>query len=87
MLFRSKRFEEDERFLNVGDRRSVQALVFGIVKLVFKSNVIILSECHFCPFFLLNIIFIGLLTMYDYEILIKKNNFNIIMHGVNVMNR
>ena len=83
----SRRFEEDEKIFNVEDGRPVPVLALRIIKLVFKSNIIILSEYHFCPFFLLNIIFIGLLTMYDYEILIKKNNFNIIMHGVNVMNR
>ena len=68
----SKRFEEDERFLNVGDGRSVSVLVLEIIKLVFKSNIIILSEYHFYPFFLLNIISIDLLAMYSYEILIKK---------------
>ena len=68
----SRRFEEGEMFLNVGDRRSVSVLVLGTIKLVFKSNVIVLSECHFCPSFLLNIIFVGLLTIYGYKILIKK---------------
>ena len=68
----SRRFEEGKRFLNVGDERSVSVLALGTIKLIFKSNIIILSECHFCPFFLLNIISIGLLAMYGYEILIKK---------------
>ena len=67
-----KRFEEGERFLNVGDGRSVPILALETIKLVFKSNVIILSECHFYPSFLLNIISIDLLTMYGYEISIKK---------------
>ena len=82
----SRRFEEGERFLNVRDRRSILVLALGTIKLVFKSNIIVLSEYQFCPSFLLNIIFVGLLAMYGYEILIKKNNFNIIMNGVNVMN-
>ena len=82
----SRRFKEDERFLNVGDGKSVPVLALGTIKLVFKSNIIVLSECHFCPSFLLNIISVGLLAMYSYEISIKKNNFNIIMNGVNVMN-
>ena len=68
----SKKFEEGERFLNVGDGRSILVLALGTVKLVFKSNIITLSECHFCPSFLLNIISVGLLTMYGYEILIKE---------------
>ena len=82
----SKRFEEGKRFLNVGDRRSVSILVLGIIKFVFKSNIIVLSECHFYLFFLLNIISIGLLAMYSYKILIKRDNFNITMNAVNVMN-
>ena len=68
----SRRFEEGERFLNIGDGRSIPILALGTIKLVFKSNVIVLSKCHFCPSILLNIIFIGLLTMYSYESLIKK---------------
>ena len=45
----SRRFEEDGRFSNVGDGRSVSVLVLVIIKLVFKSNIIILSEYHFYP--------------------------------------
>ena len=82
----SRRFEEGKRFLNIGDGRSVLVLALGTIKLVFKPNVIILSKYHFCPSFLLNIISIGLLTMYSYKILIKRNNFNIIMNGINMMN-
>ena len=67
----SERFGDGERFLNVGDERSVSVLTLGTIKLVFKSNIIILSEYHFYPSFLLNIISVGLLTMYGYEILIK----------------
>ena len=68
----SKRFEEDERFLNVRDGRPVPVLALETIKLVFKSNIIVLSKYHFCPSFLLNIIFVGLLAMYGYKILIKK---------------
>ena len=68
----SRRFEEGERFFNIEDGRSVPVLALGIIKLVFKFNVIILSECHFCPSFLLNIICVGLLAMCGYKILIKK---------------
>ena len=50
----SRRFEEGKRFFNVGDGRPVPVLALGTIKLVFKSNVIVLSECHFCPSFLLN---------------------------------
>ena len=68
----NRRFEEDENFFNIGDGRSVPILALEIIKLVFKSNIIIFSECHFCPSFLLNIISVGLLAMNGYEILIKK---------------
>ena len=81
----SRRFEEGERFFNVRDRRSVPVLALRIIKLVFKSNIIIL-KCHFCPSFSLNIISIGLLAMHGYKILIKRDNFNIIMNNINVMN-
>ena len=56
----SRRFKEDERFLNITDRRPVSVLALGTIKFVFKSNVIILSEYHFYPSFLLNIIFVDL---------------------------
>ena len=82
----SRIFEEGERFFNIGDGRSVLVLVLGIITLIFRSNVIVLSECHFYPLFLLNIISIGLLTMNGYEISIKKIFFNIIVNGVNVIN-
>ena len=65
-------FPSGERFFNVGDEKSVPVLALGTIKLVFKSNIIVLCECHFWPSFLLNIISVGLLAMYGYEILIKK---------------
>ena len=68
----SRKFEEDERFLNVGDGRPVLVLALRIIKLVFKSNIIILNEYYFYSSFLLNIISVGLLTIYGYKILIKK---------------
>ena len=69
----NRRFEEGKRFLNVGDRRLVPVLAIGIVKLVFKSNIVVLSECHFCPKFLLNIVSVDLLDKNNYEISIIKN--------------
>ena len=68
----SRRFEQDERFLNVGDGRSVLVLALEILKLVFESHTIVLSDYHFYPSFFLNIISIGLLAMNNYEISIKK---------------
>ena len=68
----SRRFEKDEKFLNVGNGRPIPVVAIGIVKLVFKSTVVVLSECHFYSSFLLNIISVGLLTKTSYEISIKK---------------
>ena len=78
----SRRFDEGERFLNVGDGSKVPVLALGIMNLVINSCNIILSECHYYLSFLLNIIFVGLLAMYDYEFLIKENIYNIILNGV-----
>ena len=68
----SRRFDEGERFLNVGDGSKVSILALGIMNLVINSRNVILSECHYCPSFLLNIIFVGLLAMNGYQFLIKK---------------
>ena len=68
----SRRFEDDKRFLNVRDERSIPVLPLGIIKLVFKSQYIVLNECHYCLRFLWNVIFVGLLTKSNYEISIKK---------------
>ena len=58
----NRRFQDGERFLNIGDGRSVQVLALGTIKLVFDSHSIILSHCHFCPSFLLNVISVGFLA-------------------------
>ena len=39
----SRRFEDGERFLNIGDRRSISVLAFRNIKLVFESQYIILD--------------------------------------------
>ena len=69
----SRRFDEGERFLNVGDGSKVSVLALGIMNLVINSRTVILSECHYYPSFLLNIISVDLLAMYGYKFLIKKN--------------
>ena len=80
----SRRFDEGERFLNVGDGSKVPVLALGIMSLVINSRNVILSECHYCPSFLLNIISVGLLAMYGYNFLIKKNIYNIILNDVTI---
>ena len=68
----TRRFGEGERFLTIGDRRSVLILALGIIKLVFESQNIILNECHYYPSFLLNVISVSLLANSNYKISIKK---------------
>ena len=81
----TKRFEDNERFLNVGDGRLVPVLALGVLEIVFNRNVILLNDCHYCPTFLLNVISVGLLATSNYEISIKDVTLNIIMNGVIVM--
>lgn len=78
----TERFGDNERFLNVRDGRTVPVLALGTLKLVFRSNVFILSECHFYPTFLLNVISVSYLAINGYEISIKDYFYNIIMNGV-----
>ena len=81
----TSRFREGERFLNVGDGRLVLVLTLGIIKLVFESQYIVLNESHYCHSFFLNIIFVGFLAMFNYEISIKKNFCDIILNGVTIL--
>ena len=69
----------------MGDGSQVSVLALEIIKLVFNSKIIILSDCHYCPSFLLNIIFVGLLAKNGYEFLIKNDFCDIIVNGVTVM--
>ena len=68
----SRRIDEGKRFLNVGDGSKVPVLALEIMNLIINSQNVILSECHYCPSFLLKIISVGLLAMNGYQFLIKK---------------
>ena len=81
----SRRFENNERFLNVGDGRSVPVLAMGIVQLILNTNIISLNECHYCPSFLMNIISVSLLAKDGYHLSIKGDYCNIIMNDVTIM--
>ena len=72
--------------MNVGDRISVSVLALEIVKLIFNSQVVVLSDGHFCPLFLLNVISIGFLAKKNYEISIKNSSCNVILNDVTMMN-
>ena len=82
----SRRFEDGERFLNVENGSQVPVLALGVLKLVFESCTIILNECHYCPSFILNVISVGQLAMYGYELSIKNDICKIIWNGSVVMN-
>ena len=81
----SRRFKEGERFLNVGDGSRVPVLALGVVELCFESCKILLSDCHFCPSFLLNVISVGQLAIEGYDFSIKKDILNIIVNDMSVM--
>ena len=53
----SRRFDEGERFLNVGDESKVSVLALGIMNLIINSRNVILSECHYCPNFFIKYYF------------------------------
>ena len=78
----SRKFKNDERFLNRRDGSQVSILALGVVQLVFKSNSVILSDCHYCPSFLMNIISIDLLIKDGYSLSIKNDYYNIIMNNI-----
>ena len=81
----SRRFKEGERFLNMGDGSRVPVLALGVVELFFESRKILLSECHFCPSFLLNVISVGQLAIEGYDFSIKKDILNIIVNDLSMM--
>ena len=66
----------------MGDGTRVPVLALGVIKLNFESCDVILNECHYYPFFILNIISVGQLANKNYEFSIQKDIFNIIMNGV-----
>ena len=77
-----RRFNNNERFLIVRNGRSVPVQALGVIEFVFESRVVMLDDCHYCPSFMLNVIFVGLLTKSDYEISIKKNYCNVILNDI-----
>ena len=55
------------------------------MQLVFESNSVILDECHYYPFFLMNVISIGLLVKLDFKFIIKDDIYDIIMNDTVIM--
>ena len=81
----SREFEKSERFMNIGDGSTIPVLAIRKVQLALNSNIIVLDNYHYCPSFLMNVIFIGLLAKEDYNFSIKKNYYDIIMNGVTII--
>ena len=81
----SRRFKEGERFLNVGDGSHIPILALGVMELFFESCNTLLSECHYCSSFLLNVISIGQLAIEGFNFLIKNDILNIIMNDFSMM--
>ena len=81
----SRKFENDERFLNIRDESQVSILTLGVIELIFKSYSIILSDCHYCLSFLMNIISVGLLVKDGYSLSIKNDYCDIIINDTVIM--
>ena len=69
----------------MGDRSRVLVLALGVMELCFESCKILLSDYHFCPSFLLNVISVGQLAIEGYDFSIKKDILNIIVNDVSMM--
>ena len=44
-----RRFKNNERFLIVGDGRSVLVQALGVVEFIFESGVVMLDDCRYYP--------------------------------------
>ena len=69
----------------MGDGSLVPVLALRIVELCLESSRVVLSEYHYCPSFMLNVISVGQLATEGYEFSIKNDILNIIMNGVIIM--
>ena len=67
------------------DGSRVPVLALGVMELCFESYKILLSDYHFCPSFLLNVISVGQLAIEGYDFSIKKDILNIIVNDMSVM--
>ena len=76
----SRKFREDEQFLNVGDGSLIPVLALKILQLVFESSSVMLDECYYYPSFLMNDISVGLLAKLDFKFIIKDDFCDIIMN-------
>ena len=69
----SRRFEDGEQFLSIGNGNRVSVLTIGVLNLVFDSCIVELVDYHYCLSFIMSIISIGLLASCGYELLKNKD--------------
>ena len=55
------------------------------LQLIFKSSSIMLNDCHYCPSFMMNVIFIGLLAKLGYKFIIKDDFCDIIINDTTII--
>ena len=67
------------------DESRVPPLALGVKELFFEFCNVLLSECHYCPIFLLNVISVGQLTIERFDFLTKNDTSNIIVNDVSMM--
>ena len=83
----SKKFREDERFLNIRDRNLISLLALKTLQLIFESSSVMLDDYHYCPSFMMNVIFVGLLAKLGYKFIIKDDFCDIIVNDTTIMRR
>ena len=81
----SRRFEDGEQFLSIGNGNRVPVLAVGVLRLVFESCTVELVDCHYCPSFIMSIISVGLLASCGFELSIKEDFCNVILNNSVIM--
>ena len=83
----SRKFREDEWFLNIRDGSLVSILTLETLQLIFESSSIMLDDCHYCSSFLMNVIFVGLLAKLGFKFIIKDDFYDIIINDTTIIYR
>ena len=67
--------------MSVRNGNRVPVLVIRVLSLIFDLSTVELVDCHYCPSFIMSIIFVGLLASSGYELLIKGDVCQVIMNN------
>ena len=67
------------------DESHILVLALKVIELFFEFCNVLLSDCHYCPAFLLNVISIDQLVIERFNFSIKNDTLNIIMNYISVM--